>query len=785
METPKVMPYEILEQTLARNPYIPQRVIPTDRQLAFLELECLDALFGGAAGGGKSEALLMAALQFAEVPGYAALIVRRNLTDLKLPGGLLDRANDWLKGKAHYNAQEHRWRFKSGATLQFGYADKEGDEQRYHGAEFQICALDEAVQFTEKQIKFFFERIRKKVEIPVPLRVRLGTTPGGVSHEFLKKRYIDPGTPGKVFVPAKLRDNPHLDEEQYIESLAEVDPMRRAQMLDGDWNAIEGGRIRREWLGWYETDEAMRDTVVLHTSAGDVVERFQPARCSVIQTCDPSAAVSKDSDYFVLSTWLITPKANVVWRACHRNKYEFHDQLVTCQRLYRTYEPQFIAIEEVLNQRALAQEARRSRTPVMVVVSVTPRGQNKLDRAAGFINLAASGRVFLPLRARHDFPLDDVLDELVRFTGDSRRDGHDDICLVAGTQIATATGERPIENIRAGERVWTRKGLRRVLAAGMTSAEASVVTVTLSDGRQLTGTRAHRVFVIGRGFARLDTLSYDDRIAAWETCEKNGSNSRGELTPATRTRRGVNTASTFSRTRHGKGECDTYTATSGSSTTGQFRPGTRYTTLTATRSTMPSKTSCVLTSRNTDGSTPSGVRTRRLRSTPTCFAFARSLQRGTEAQKGERGTAKTQKPALPNGNQSPAFAVIVARGSRRSIQVPHCAATPVLPPTDAHRELMTKTGRAQSAKRYFASASIKRPRPVPARVATVSEAGRCAVFNLTVEGEPEYFANGILTHNCDTASYMAEVLPRVRAGGSGTAKPPVWHHTKAMPGARR
>ena len=201
------MPQELLERTLVFNPYIPQ--LPTERQIAFLQLECLDALYGGSGGGGKSSALLMAALQYADlVPGYAALIVRRNFTDLKLPGGLLDRAHDWLKGKAHYNAQEHRWRFKSGATLQFGYADKEGDETRYHGAEFQGIFLDEAVQFTEKQIKFFFERLRRRTEIPVPLRMRLGTTPGGVSHEFLKRRYIDPGTPGKVFVPARVADNP-------------------------------------------------------------------------------------------------------------------------------------------------------------------------------------------------------------------------------------------------------------------------------------------------------------------------------------------------------------------------------------------------------------------------------------------------------------------------------------------------------------------------------------------------------------------------------------------------
>lgn len=443
---PKVMPYEILEQTLARNPYIPNRVTPTDQQLKFLELECLDALFGGAAGGGKSEALLMAALQFAEVPGYAALIVRRNLTDLKLPGGLLDRANDWLKGKAHYNAQEHRWRFKSGSTLQFGYADKEGDEQRYHGAEFQICALDEAVQFTEKQIKFFFERIRKKVEIPVPLRVRLGTTPGGVSHEFLKKRYIDPGTPGKVFIPAKLRDNPHLDEEQYIESLAEVDPLRRAQMLDGDWNAIEGGRFKMEWLlNSWAIDPTANEWCALSTG-----ERFNWRLAPTFQTCDPAASASTAADYTVLSTWKVTPQANLVWWNCERYKLEVPEQVRLCQSSYRINRPSFVAVEEVLNQRALAQLLRRSTNPVMVVRGVSPLGRKKLERAVGAINLAASGRLYLPER-HGTFPLEDVKGELVRFTGLTDNEASDVVdtlsyaCeLLPTVRVGSGTAKPPV-----------------------------------------------------------------------------------------------------------------------------------------------------------------------------------------------------------------------------------------------------------------------------------------------------------------------------------------------------
>src|SRR4051794_26793981 len=88
---------------------------PTPLQAAFLLLSAIEAFFGGAAGPGKSEALLMAALQYVDEPGYAALIVRETFVQLSQPGGLMFRANEWLAGTdAVWNAAHHTWRFPSG-----------------------------------------------------------------------------------------------------------------------------------------------------------------------------------------------------------------------------------------------------------------------------------------------------------------------------------------------------------------------------------------------------------------------------------------------------------------------------------------------------------------------------------------------------------------------------------------------------------------------------------------------------------------------------------------------
>lgn len=231
-------------RALAWQRYIPHK--PTTQQKKFLALSALEALYGGAAGGGKSDALLMDALQDVETPGYAAILFRRTYQDLSKPGALIARSHEWLSGtKAHWDGVKKAWTFPSGAVLTFGYLDNDADRFRYQSAEFQFIGFDELTQFPEGWYRYLLSRLRRLKTMDVPVRMRGATNPGGIGHEWVKERFV--ADDSRPFIPAKLEDNPHLDVEGYRTSLAQLDAVTRKQLEHGEWVQDASGLLFPEF----------------------------------------------------------------------------------------------------------------------------------------------------------------------------------------------------------------------------------------------------------------------------------------------------------------------------------------------------------------------------------------------------------------------------------------------------------------------------------------------------------------------------------------------------------
>lgn len=242
-------------------------------QTRFLSLTCGEALYGGAAGGGKSDSLLIDAVRYVGRgygANYHALLLRRTYPEISK--SLIKRSKQLypLLGGI-YNKTDHVWTFPGGELVEFGHAQHEDSIENYQGGALQYVGWDEATTFTPYQYLYLFSRCRSAHG--VPCRIRGATNPGGESHDFFFERYapwldqrpeykgpkalpgqvlyfvrdeaggqervVPKGTPGalgRTFVPAQLEDNPFLfNGGAYARGLLELDPVTYARQRNGDW----------------------------------------------------------------------------------------------------------------------------------------------------------------------------------------------------------------------------------------------------------------------------------------------------------------------------------------------------------------------------------------------------------------------------------------------------------------------------------------------------------------------------------------------------------------------
>jgi hypothetical protein len=220
-------------------------------QTDFLAASETDVLYGGAAGGGKSYAMLVDPLRFAHRAAHRALILRRSMPELR---ELIDKSRE-LYPKAFpgckYKEVEKLWNFPSGAKIEFGFLERDADVYRYQGQAYSWIGFDEIThQATEFSWNYLASRLRTTDPEIIPY-MRCTANPGGVGAHWVKKRYIDPSPPNesfkgfdgltRKFIPARLEDNPYLaNDGRYEQMLKALPPTQRRQLLEGDWEVAEG-----------------------------------------------------------------------------------------------------------------------------------------------------------------------------------------------------------------------------------------------------------------------------------------------------------------------------------------------------------------------------------------------------------------------------------------------------------------------------------------------------------------------------------------------------------------
>ena len=220
-------------------------------QTDFLAAPERDVLYGGAAGGGKSYAMLIDPLRFAHRAAHRALILRRSMPELR---ELIDKSRE-LYPKAFpgckYKEVEKLWNFPSGAKVEFGFLERDADVYRYQGQAYSWIGFDEITHLpTEFGWNYLASRLRTTDPEIVPY-MRCTANPGGVGASWVKKRYVDPYPPNesfkgednltRKFIPARLTDNPYLAEDgRYEEMLKALPPTQRRQLLEGNWDVNEG-----------------------------------------------------------------------------------------------------------------------------------------------------------------------------------------------------------------------------------------------------------------------------------------------------------------------------------------------------------------------------------------------------------------------------------------------------------------------------------------------------------------------------------------------------------------
>lgn len=258
---------------------------PQPRQKEFMKRKEHEALYGGAAGGGKSDCAIAEALRQVHIPHYRGLILRKTYPQLS---EMVDRSREIYSPAfpdAKYNDQKHCWSFPSGAKIYFGAMQHTKDRTNYQGKRYDFIDFDELTHFTWDEYSYLFSRNRPNGP-GTRCYIRAQANPGGIGHGWVKERFITPAPPmtpihedvkivfpdgkseirrqSRIFVPSSIFDNKILMENdpEYITRLASLPENEKRALLYGDWDSFSG-QVFTEWRNNPDGYTSRRNTHVI------------------------------------------------------------------------------------------------------------------------------------------------------------------------------------------------------------------------------------------------------------------------------------------------------------------------------------------------------------------------------------------------------------------------------------------------------------------------------------------------------------------------------------------
>jgi len=495
------------------------------RQAEFIASTVDDALFGGAAGGGKSHALLIfSGKRRMEYPGTNGIIFRRTFPELD-KSIIRESLTMYPHFGAKYNSSKREWRFPNGSIQEFGYCERDGDVYKYQSAEYEDMCFDELTHMTQFQFSYLTSRVRTSKSGIKPL-IRCATNPGNIGHQWVWQRYIEPSLVHKIwkeentgktmtFIPAKIADNPALSEADpgYMRRLKELPEKKYLALAEGRWDVFEGAYFP-EW-------DPTPGMSILH---GPHIPEKNNLKYIGMDWgyADPAAIywaeLTPNGKVYVYRELYVTqlgPKklAKAILDMCPKDEqYEWMSASPEIwgkkTELDGGGEPIQQIMQGVFGDRINMQKANNARVPgwmkMREYMMLAPDGRPWMQVSPDCHNLIRT----IPGMIHSDKKPEDMSER-----------GEDHPCVSGETLIQTKKGKFPIKDLVGTEgKLWTVEGWKKYSDCRMTRKNTETVRLKLIDGSHIEATPDHRVLTYN-GWKRIDCLRPSDliRSAIWES----------------------------------------------------------------------------------------------------------------------------------------------------------------------------------------------------------------------------------------------------------------------------